>query len=579
MKAVPSSVRPRRTGASSSAMSSSSSSALAAPGMWPPPVAPRCRPLASLPPPPRGPRSAGAGSTFICPGCHIPKVITSGRDPEWPGEDGTSKRAPGREVRGRIQRDELRRRGAHLRGAVSDGVVPGLVLLAAAGGETVFHRAFGHRQLIPDPRPAFADTLYDVASLTKAVVTTRAGHDRGGRWPAQVATIPSFRCSPSSRGTASPSGRQSRCVTCSVMPAGCRHTGHSGAKPGRAPLPGGASRPWPRASRSSGRPGRGRFTPISASSCSAGCSNGQRASASIGCADDADRSTAAPPLDDVPAGRRRGFANARFGRPLRRGHAGLPRAGAGAGRRSGRSERLGDGWRGGARRPVQHGGRSVGHRRRPVRRLARRRWARWARRSRRRAAVLDALGRPGIDLAARVGRSGPGRVRRPGRASPARPSVTSASRAARSGLIPCGRPGSCCSPTASTRTSPPTTASAASGPRCTTPSSTPSRIPPERPAGRREARVSAGRPAAAATACRVRDPELVRGAGHRHVQQAAGVVARRVGRVGDLEEDHDVELQALRLAHVGDVDAGRERRSPGRRPGAATAPRRATSAS
>ncbi len=56
--------------------------------------------------------------------------------------------------------------------AVSDGVVPGLVLLAAAGGEIVFHRAFGDRQLIPDKQPAFADTLYDVASLTKAVVTT-----------------------------------------------------------------------------------------------------------------------------------------------------------------------------------------------------------------------------------------------------------------------------------------------------------------------------------------------------------------------------------------------------------------------
>jgi CubicO group peptidase (beta-lactamase class C family) len=56
--------------------------------------------------------------------------------------------------------------------AVSDGVVPGLVLLSAAGGETVFHRAFGRRQLVPDERPAFPDTLYDVASLTKAVVTT-----------------------------------------------------------------------------------------------------------------------------------------------------------------------------------------------------------------------------------------------------------------------------------------------------------------------------------------------------------------------------------------------------------------------
>lgn len=56
--------------------------------------------------------------------------------------------------------------------AVGDGTAPGLVLLAAASGEPVFHRAFGNRQLVPHELPTFTDTLYDVASLTKAIVTS-----------------------------------------------------------------------------------------------------------------------------------------------------------------------------------------------------------------------------------------------------------------------------------------------------------------------------------------------------------------------------------------------------------------------
>lgn len=56
--------------------------------------------------------------------------------------------------------------------AVEDGTVPGLVALVATGGQTVFHEAFGARQLIPRKLPALADTVYDVASLTKAVVTS-----------------------------------------------------------------------------------------------------------------------------------------------------------------------------------------------------------------------------------------------------------------------------------------------------------------------------------------------------------------------------------------------------------------------
>ena len=56
--------------------------------------------------------------------------------------------------------------------ATDDGTVPGLVLLVAAGGQIVFHEAFGARQLVPRNLPLFRDTLFDVASITKAVVTS-----------------------------------------------------------------------------------------------------------------------------------------------------------------------------------------------------------------------------------------------------------------------------------------------------------------------------------------------------------------------------------------------------------------------
>lgn len=51
-------------------------------------------------------------------------------------------------------------------------VFPGAVLLVARSGEVVFHRAFGARSLIPEKSPMLETTVFDVASLTKAVVTT-----------------------------------------------------------------------------------------------------------------------------------------------------------------------------------------------------------------------------------------------------------------------------------------------------------------------------------------------------------------------------------------------------------------------
>ncbi|HSZ80903.1 MAG TPA: serine hydrolase domain-containing protein [Polyangia bacterium] len=56
--------------------------------------------------------------------------------------------------------------------AVENDVAPGFVLLVASGGRVQFHEAFGWRQRAPRQLPAFPDTVYDVASLTKAVVTS-----------------------------------------------------------------------------------------------------------------------------------------------------------------------------------------------------------------------------------------------------------------------------------------------------------------------------------------------------------------------------------------------------------------------
>jgi CubicO group peptidase (beta-lactamase class C family) len=57
-------------------------------------------------------------------------------------------------------------------GAVLDDVAPGFVVLVASAGQVQFHEAYGSRQLEPRTLPTLPDTVFDVASLTKAVVTS-----------------------------------------------------------------------------------------------------------------------------------------------------------------------------------------------------------------------------------------------------------------------------------------------------------------------------------------------------------------------------------------------------------------------
>jgi CubicO group peptidase (beta-lactamase class C family) len=60
-----------------------------------------------------------------------------------------------------------------MRQALSDGVFPGAVLLAARGGAVRLHAAYGVANLI-DRRPVSTATVFDLASLTKPLATTLA---------------------------------------------------------------------------------------------------------------------------------------------------------------------------------------------------------------------------------------------------------------------------------------------------------------------------------------------------------------------------------------------------------------------
>jgi CubicO group peptidase (beta-lactamase class C family) len=66
--------------------------------------------------------------------------------------------------------------GAHIRTilatAVQDGVVPGIVVLASAAGQTRLCEIAGHAQIEPSSHPTHRHTVWDLASLTKALVTS-----------------------------------------------------------------------------------------------------------------------------------------------------------------------------------------------------------------------------------------------------------------------------------------------------------------------------------------------------------------------------------------------------------------------
>jgi uncharacterized protein YbbC (DUF1343 family)/CubicO group peptidase (beta-lactamase class C family) len=56
--------------------------------------------------------------------------------------------------------------------AISEGKLPGAVLLIGHNGQVVYRKAYGKRALVPVPETMTTDTIFDIASLTKVVATT-----------------------------------------------------------------------------------------------------------------------------------------------------------------------------------------------------------------------------------------------------------------------------------------------------------------------------------------------------------------------------------------------------------------------
>ncbi|HTS37949.1 MAG TPA: serine hydrolase [Candidatus Solibacter sp.] len=58
--------------------------------------------------------------------------------------------------------------------AISDGNIPGAVLVVGHNGSVIYRKAYGSRALEPQREPMTLDTIFDLASLTKVIATTTA---------------------------------------------------------------------------------------------------------------------------------------------------------------------------------------------------------------------------------------------------------------------------------------------------------------------------------------------------------------------------------------------------------------------
>jgi CubicO group peptidase (beta-lactamase class C family) len=68
----------------------------------------------------------------------------------------------------------LQRIDEAVRRAIEQKEIPGAVILVARRGKTAYFKAFGHRAVKPAPEPMTADTIFDMASITKVMATTPA---------------------------------------------------------------------------------------------------------------------------------------------------------------------------------------------------------------------------------------------------------------------------------------------------------------------------------------------------------------------------------------------------------------------
>ena len=70
---------------------------------------------------------------------------------------------------------------AVIQNAILDGSIPGAVLVIGHDGQVIYRKAYGERSLEPRREPMTLDTIFDLASLTKVIVTTTAVMQLVGR--------------------------------------------------------------------------------------------------------------------------------------------------------------------------------------------------------------------------------------------------------------------------------------------------------------------------------------------------------------------------------------------------------------
>ncbi len=96
----------------------------------------------------------------------VPRVVTPPPEPEKPAEP--------RAALAEIENPRFARISQAARQEIAAGRLPGAVILVGHQGEILYRKAFGYRALQPLPQPMTADTVFDLASLTKVVATTTA---------------------------------------------------------------------------------------------------------------------------------------------------------------------------------------------------------------------------------------------------------------------------------------------------------------------------------------------------------------------------------------------------------------------
>lgn len=58
--------------------------------------------------------------------------------------------------------------------SIAQGFYPGAIILAAHNGQVIYRGVFGNRSIVPQTAPMQFNTIFDMASLTKVIVTTTA---------------------------------------------------------------------------------------------------------------------------------------------------------------------------------------------------------------------------------------------------------------------------------------------------------------------------------------------------------------------------------------------------------------------